>query len=167
MRRDVDYNAGVPGYVGDDHPASWPIARPLVLMASDNTRRFRLNASDGAAEWSAISPGDGLIHLGTRQQPYTISMLHQLRCLGILRGEVVRDGDASGGPTALGRHCLNYIKQMVLCRGDIQLESFHYASHEDPIDLFGVYECRDWGAVYDAVRENQKTYKRWKASRDL
>ena len=79
----------------------------------------------------------------------------------------MRHGDASEGPTALGRHCLNYLRQMVLCRGDLQLESMQYTSHTNPIDLFGVYERRDWGAVYDAIRENQKAYERWQTLRKV
>jgi Mycotoxin biosynthesis protein UstYa len=150
------------GYSDGDHPEAWPIARPRVFMASHQTKRFRLNTSEGEAEWSAIIPGDGLVRLGASWVPYTVSMVHQLRCLGVLRRDLVREGNASGGPTALGRHCLNYLKQMVLCRGDMQLESLHYKTHIDPIDLLGVYECRDWGAVYDAVQENQKAYNEWK-----
>ena len=94
-------------------------------------------------------------------------MVHQLRCLGILRRDVMREGAASEGPTALGRHCLNYLKQMVLCRGDVQLEAMQYTTHTDPIDLFGVYECRDWGAVYDAIQENQKAFEGWKTPRQM
>jgi Mycotoxin biosynthesis protein UstYa len=155
------------GYADGDYPETWPVDRPTVLLASDNTQRFRLNTSEGAAEWSAIVPGDGLVRLGAKWEPYTISMIHQLRCLSILRRDVVREGPASGGPTALGRHCLNYLKQMVLCRGDIQVEAMHYKTHKDPIDLFGIYECRDWGAVYDAVRGNQQAYKNWQTSSQL
>lgn len=161
------YDVVCQGYADGDYPETWPVERPTVLLASDATQRFRLNTSEGAAEWSAIVPGDGLVRLGPSWEPYTISMLHQLRCLAILRRDVVREGAASGGPTALGRHCLNYLKQMVLCRGDIKVESMRYKTHKDPIDLLGIYECRDWGAVYDAVRENQQAYKSSQTSSQL
>lgn len=160
-------NALFLGYTDGDYPETWHVARPRVLLASDSTCRFRLNTSDGAAEWSAIVPGDGFVHLGPNWEPYTISMIHQLRCLNILRRDIMREGDANEGPTALGRHCLNYLKQMVLCRGDLQLETMQYSSHTNPIDLLGVYECRDWGAVYDAMRKNQQAYESWKTSRNM
>lgn len=52
------------------------------------------------------------------------------------------------------RHCLNYLRQMILCRGDTLLEMV-----QDPVssrvDKFGVYQCRDWAVVYDTAAHNQ------------
>lgn len=151
------------GYIGHDYPHEWPIERPFVRLAGQHSSRFQLDTPDGAAEWRSIVPGDGLVHLGEDKQPYTISMMHQLRCLDIIREEMlVGRGEESTEPSALSRHCLNYIKQMVLCRGDIQLEPFQHPNHIDPINTDQVYECRDWTAVYDAVRKNQEEFGRWR-----
>lgn len=139
----------IEGYVGNDHPETWPIPRKTVLMGFQNPNHFRLDAEDGILEWKAMIPGgDGIIHLGAHHQPYGISMFHQLRCLDVIRGETVRDRSDGDNISELGRHCLNYIRQMVMCRGDLELESFQFASHKNPIDLFGVYECKDWEGVY-------------------
>ncbi|EAU92218.2 hypothetical protein CC1G_10104 [Coprinopsis cinerea okayama7 len=130
-------------------------------MTFDNPKHFRLDAEDGIAEWRAIVPEDGgIVHLGPHKQPFTVSMFHQLRCLDIIREETVRDRSNGEGPTALGRHCLNYIRQMVTCRGDLELESFQYASHKNPINQRGVYECKDWEAVYREVQKNQEEYRK-------
>ena len=127
-------------------------------MTFDNPRHFLLDTEDGKAEWASLVPGgDGVIHLGPYKRPFTLSMFHQLRCLDIIRDEFTTPG---GGPTELGRHCLNYIRQMITCRGDFHLESFQYASHKDPIDQSGVHVCRDWEAVYRAVEENQKEHRK-------
>ncbi|PSR97578.1 hypothetical protein PHLCEN_2v4285 [Hermanssonia centrifuga] len=130
-------------------------------MAFSHSVRFELDSPDGIAEWAAIIPGDGLVHLGEQKEPYTISMMHQLRCLDILREELVRERDDSEGPSTLSRHCLNYMKQMVMCRGDIELEPFQYPNHKDPIDMEGIYECRDWSAVYTEVEKNQVEFGKW------
>lgn len=129
-------------------------------MGFQNPNHFRLDAEDGILEWKAMIPGgDGIIHLGAHHQPYGISMFHQLRCLDIIRDETVRDRSAGDNISELGRHCLNYIRQMVICRGDLELESFQFASHKNPIDLFGVYECKDWEGVYTLVKKNQEKHK--------
>jgi len=149
-------------YLGDDYPERWPIDIPDTLMASDNSMRFQLDTPDGIAEWSSIVPGSGLVYLGPHWQPYTISLFHQLRCLDIIRDAMVRDhGNGTEGPTPLARHCLNYVKQMVLCRGDLQLEPFLAPSHIAPIDLYGTYECKDWGVVYEAAERNGQEYTQW------
>lgn len=156
---------GIPfssAYVGDDYPELWPIERKSVLMTFDNPKHFRLDTEDGAAEWSAIAPGNGVVYLGPRHQPYTVSMMHQLKCLDIIRQEMVRDnGLFDGRQLALARHCLNYVRQMVMCHGDIELESFQFASHKNPIDWHGVYECKDWEAVYSEVNKNQAEHVEW------
>ncbi|KAH6896131.1 hypothetical protein BKA70DRAFT_1116859 [Coprinopsis sp. MPI-PUGE-AT-0042] len=130
-------------------------------MTFDNPRHFLLDTEDGKAEWASLVPGgNGVIHLGPYKQPFTISMFHQLRCLDIIRDETTRDrsNNENDGPTELGRHCLNYIRQMITCRGDFHLESFQYASHKDPIDQKGVHQCRDWEAAYKEVERNQMEY---------
>ena len=96
-------------------------------------------------------------------QPYTVAMIHQLRCLDILRENIVRDVD-SEGPSELARHCLNYMKQSIMCRGDTHLEPMQYPNHHDPIDKEGIYECKDWGAVYHEVKRTQDEYARYAKS---
>lgn len=152
------------GYVGDDYPEVWPIERKSVLMTFDNPKHFRLDTEDGAAEWGAIVPGNGVVHLGPRHQPYTISMMHQLKCLDIIRQEMVGGDDVDERLSALSRHCLNYVRQMVMCHGDIELESFQFGSHKNPIDWHGVYECKDWEAVHGEVQRNQAEHVKWLAS---
>ncbi|KAI0078577.1 hypothetical protein K474DRAFT_1660155, partial [Panus rudis PR-1116 ss-1] len=152
-------------YIGDDYPETWPVERATVIMASDSTKRYHINTTDGIAQWKSLLPGgNGLVYLGPERRPFTISMMHSLRCLDIVREEMVRDRSTNPGPgenTELARHCLNYLKQMVLCRGDSQIEPFWYNTHTGPLDLWGMYECKDWGAVWNAVKENQAEYERW------
>ncbi|OSX65733.1 hypothetical protein POSPLADRAFT_1038358 [Postia placenta MAD-698-R-SB12] len=150
-------------YLGADHPPRWPITVPRVLMASDASTHFQLTTAAGIAEWVALVPGNGLVHLGPHRAPYTVAMLHELRCLDIVRDAMVhglRSGNMTDAQVDLGRHCLNYLRQMVLCRGDLQLEPFLAPSHYKPIDLYGTYVCRDWGAVYREVEQNQREYAR-------
>jgi len=166
IRRQISHLTREYSYVGDDYPDEWPLEREKVVMQFDNPKRFRLDSEDGVAEWAALIPGDGLVHLGPSRQPYTIGMVHQLKCLNIIREEMVRDRTKDDRtPSMLGRHCLNYMRQIIMCRGDLELESFQYASHHNPIDWRGVYECKDWEAVFKGVKENQAEHRGWPMGR--
>ncbi|KZT64311.1 hypothetical protein DAEQUDRAFT_698915 [Daedalea quercina L-15889] len=147
-------------YVGPDYPSEWPIPVSSVLLPSDASQRFHLSSADGIAEWRAIVPNPHTVHLGPHRQPYTVGMFHSLRCLDVVRAEMVAPR-ADEAQTMLARHCLNYLRQAVTCRGDLQLEPFLAPEHVRPIDLYGTYVCRDWGAVYDAAEANHVEYESW------
>lgn len=149
-------------YVGTDFPQEWPIQRDPVIMADEPSVHYDITSPEGLEEWRQLVPGDGLIHLGPQQSPYTISMLHELRCLDIIRKETVREQDEpTGGRTAeLVHHCMNYLRQMMLCRSDYYLESFQDSSDTRALDLYETWMCKDWSSVYDAVRKNQEEFNR-------
>ncbi|KAJ6602432.1 hypothetical protein DFH09DRAFT_1301464 [Mycena vulgaris] len=128
-----------------------------VGMFIEDTVHFQMEAD---AEWDSLSPGDGLVYLGDDHQPFTPSMFHQLRCLNIIRTAVV-ELDVSGRndtvqPTDLGHHCVNYLRQMVLCRGDLALD--RVLGKPFPNVLPDTYQCRDWSAAYREVEKNQRMH---------
>lgn len=138
-------------------------------MAFDNPKHYALDTTQGALEWSSLVPSspsspNGTVHLGPYKQPFTVSMMHQLKCLDVIRHETIRGGRDEDG-MALARHCLNYLRQMVTCRADLELESFQFASHKNPIDMHGVYECKDWSRVYEEVKKNQEEHEEWVSHR--
>lgn len=143
-------------FTARDYPQSWPISIPRVSMPSDETVHFNLTSAEGAAEWSAIVPGSGLVYLGHQRTPFMLSMFHQLQCLDIVRRRIVDVGEPGqkGENHALVRHCLNYLRQMILCRGDAFLEAVQDLVTSQ-IDEFGVYQCGDWATVYEEVTRNQ------------
>ena len=120
-------------------------------MPSNETVHFNLTSAEGVAEWSAIVPGLGLVYLGHERTPFMLSMFHQLQCLDIVRRSIVNIGKHDQEEDhALVHHCLNYLRQMILCRGDTLLEAVQDLV-TSRIDEFGVYECGDWAIVYDEV----------------
>ncbi|EPS99778.1 hypothetical protein FOMPIDRAFT_32683, partial [Fomitopsis schrenkii] len=140
------------GYIGTDYPDVWPIEVARVAMPSEETVHFDLISSEGAVEWSALVPGSGVVHLGQHRAPFTLSMFHQLQCLNIMREAIYEPPPDEGADIALVGHCMNYLRQMALCRGDLLLEP---AENPGQVDDYGVYYCRDWTAVYEAAKENQ------------
>ncbi|KAI0056928.1 hypothetical protein BV25DRAFT_1831699 [Artomyces pyxidatus] len=143
-------------YIGDDYPRTWDIGELDTVLASSepDAHRYLIHGADADAQWAAMTPGDGFIYLGERRAQFSFSMFHQLRCLGVLRDQLLQE---EGTPlTELSGHCLNYLRQMVLCRADIALI---------PLQLIALYpdvlQCKDWRRVYAAVRENQEDHRRW------
>lgn len=132
-----------------------------MLGAFDNSNRYHLSSPEGIAEWSSlIPPNGGVIHLGKNGAPFTVSMIHQLRCLDIIRNYFVSNEAMREKTASLTKHCLNYIRQVVTCRADIHLEPFRSSSNDKgPVDLTGVYECKDWEAVYHEIEKNRRAYE--------
>jgi hypothetical protein len=68
----------VAAYLGDDYPRAWPI--PMsgpVLMPLENTVRYELDSPNSEPEWGAMTPRNGIIHLGEQRRPFSISMFHR------------------------------------------------------------------------------------------
>lgn len=127
-------------------------ASTSVLLAFDNSRHFSLATPQGLAEQSAIIPSNGgIISHPSNNETYTISMFHQLGCLSVISNDITRDVIAQPEPSRLARHCLNYLRQMIECRGDVNLEGFQSTNSHVPVDLYRNYVCKDWGKVYEWV----------------
>jgi len=145
-------------YVGEDYPRAWPIpmAGP-ILMPLENTVRYETDSRESDQEWDALTPGNGIIHLGEQSQPFSISMFHQLRCISILRKEMLSAQKTSviKPDSQLNMHCLNYLRQMLFCAGDTVLDAvLGPTSH--PLVVPEFFSCKDWQLVYDAVERNQR-----------
>ncbi|KAJ7039529.1 hypothetical protein C8F04DRAFT_293453 [Mycena alexandri] len=146
-------------YEGEDYPRAWPIpmAGP-VLMPLENTVRYAINSPDAEQEWDALTPGDGMIHLGEQRRPFSISMFHQLRCISILRKEML-SAQKTGvvkPDSQLNQHCINYMRQMFFCAADTVLDVvLGPISH--PLVVPEFFTCKNWEMVYDAVEKNQRS----------
>ncbi|KAJ7746597.1 hypothetical protein B0H16DRAFT_1242183, partial [Mycena metata] len=125
-----------------------------------DTVRYQLDSDDGAAEWAASFPGNGLLYLGEQCRPFSISMFHQIRCLDIIRRSFVdvrsRNATTSRRDSLNGeltRHCLNYLRQMVFCRSHSYLDPV--LGYPIPNAHPDTDQCRDWSTLYEEVRRTQ------------
>ena len=132
------------------------------MLPFSHSTRFKLATPDGEAEWDANIPGNGVAYLGEHKQPFTVAMMHQLRCLDIIRAaavayhasDVLDPKDAmSEREMRLTEHCMNYMRQTVMCRADLTIESVrNLGAHRAVSDISR--SCRDWTSVYAAAEEN-------------
>lgn len=63
-------------------------------------------------------------------------------------------------------HCINYLRQLILCQPDLTLEPqsyfLHDQLHKQGVDGLGVtHTCRDWTQVYAALEDNWAEYQIW------
>jgi hypothetical protein len=144
-------------------------------MNIEPTKHYQLSGPAADAEWAALAPRGGTLHLGPHRRPYGLSLFHQLRCLDVIRrGIVVGSGSGSGSPPSassssdssrLNQHCLNYMRQMVLCRADLALDPVlagRGGEREARVHA-DTNLCVDWRRVYEELEKNQQECARWAA----
>ncbi|EIM87001.1 uncharacterized protein STEHIDRAFT_56128, partial [Stereum hirsutum FP-91666 SS1] len=151
-------------YEEDDYPNRLPIHLAPVALTYEVTERYGVSNLNAWNEWrstDAFSNANGFVRLGPKGRLFSVSMLHQMHCLQIVRGAIIRcDADVHV------HHWLNMLRQGILCSADSTLDPLYYAVDGTPVGAAGIgikHVCRDWEAIYRFVRENQLT-KAWNAS---
>ena len=88
-----------------------------------------------------------------------------IRCINIIRerilelghgyAEAKKNGAHNPHNLTLAQHCINYLRQLVLCHGDKTLELMvGYPLHAVASEQM----CWDWESVYQEVEKNQATH---------
>ncbi|TVY21484.1 Oxidase ustYa [Lachnellula arida] len=96
---------------------------------------------------------------------YSVSMTHQLHCLGVIRDVITKysKGDKSRFAGASHEyHCLDYIRQAILCTGDTTLDHAEIEYNPDGSERkYGftgadaTHRCRDWEAIKEVLAEKR------------
>lgn len=149
-------------------------------MVLEDSRHYPLNSSEADAEWLSIYPGNmlGFIHLGPQKRFFSFSLYHQIHCLNALRlailgghhdGEAEEQGHEHGhvGKRAVehSAHCLNYLRQTVMCAADLTLEPEIILGSQDVGEGLGaVHVCRDWSKVHEYTQRNWEEWVEWKST---
>lgn len=147
-------------------PFSFSVAYgdPVAIRIAD-TVRFQLYTEEGMSDFAHALPSGGhLVYIRPNgnatadPEPYTVTLFHQLRCLDVVRQAYTKVPEEPS-PKLL-HHCMNYLRQTILCRPHLLLEPV-----TTPIGLVsdsgydGV--CRDWEAVYVEAERNHEAYAEW------
>ena len=130
----------------------------------DTIIHYALNGSNADSQWNAMIPANGgIVHLGPNKEPFMLSMFHQLRCLDIIRRAYMEGSQGGDAHTSVSHHCLNYIRQMVLCRGDLRLQRVVDPYGEHAVQFRDTQTCLDWRVVYSMVQENERSHRGFRA----
>jgi len=142
-------------------PAWLTTPLPRAHMSLENSVHYDLDTPLGEYEWNnATLPGrnhDGIFWLSVNgsheKRAFTLSMFHQIRCLNIIRSSLVAFRTKKVSPDRLTSHCMNYLRQMVLCRSDLTLESGRDPVGPRTVTSDITHMCRDWGVVWEALED--------------
>lgn len=142
-------------YINDDFPARLdvPGLDEKVILISEQSVHYGLNGTEADEEWEALLPpsvGRGVVHLGPHYRTFAVTMLHTLHCLDRMRHSIFVKPIGSGNIKHI-EHCANYVRELILCSADTQLEP------EGKSDVARV--CRDWSAVYAEMQRNLVEYE--------
>jgi hypothetical protein len=88
-------------------------------MMIENTAHYDVFSDVGALEFARLLPESGHTVTTPDGETHTVAMFHQLRCLELIRNAYVD----SAGYTPIVGHCMNYLRQSILCLADTRLES--------------------------------------------
>jgi len=149
-----------------------PNVEPVALTVF-NTVRYSLDTESGGEEFSQLLPTGGhVVYIADRRvgkdhddedfasgvKAYTVTLFHQLKCLDIIRQQLFNDAE-SNRSAVMSRHCINYLRQTILCSPNLRLESA-----TSPGTVTETYEtvCRDWTTLYEEAERNYRTFLVWR-----
>ncbi|KAK4448437.1 hypothetical protein QBC34DRAFT_407430 [Podospora aff. communis PSN243] len=107
-----------------------------------------------------LPPSQPIANHTEEAELYSLSVTHQLHCLAVLRDVIIkyerRDRSRFAGD-GHEYHCLDYIRQAILCSGDTTLD---YANdrvfgQDGKVTRYGftgsnsTHQCRDWDFIRD------------------
>ncbi|KAF9001378.1 hypothetical protein BDZ89DRAFT_1121461 [Hymenopellis radicata] len=153
-------------YRGHDFPQYLPLPNSMldeVLLTVEESVRYPVAGTASDADWFSLQLGTisaGYVRLSSEERVFVVNMFHELHCLRLLNlafdpVKVVAEGHI--------QHCLNYLRQMSMCKPDLTLERIGWEERDFEVERAGAtHVCRDWSIVCAAVEEN---YARWNASK--
>ena len=141
------------GYASD---AEW------FALAGSAYGYVRLNAPSNSSCTQPLD-ADGSSSLKcdkTANRMFVVTMFHEMHCLRLLN--LAFDPSDPVGEGHI-KHCLNYLRQMILCDADLTLEPADWEKQlsegGDDLNRQGsTHICRDWETVYDAVEKNWREW---------
>ncbi|KLO06026.1 hypothetical protein SCHPADRAFT_946432 [Schizopora paradoxa] len=147
-------------YIGNDSPRMLPVSLPDVLVTADDFVEYELYGEQATKEWGKQVPrGNGVVRLGAYHREFVVAGGHELHCLLRLVKAINIPEDPTSKLEHSG-HCLNYIRERILCDADLTLEPFELLdldSDDEVKKATPPHICKDWtkmlGALHDDLEE--------------
>ena len=135
------------------NPMTWSI--PPLDQVTMHVIPASVHFHMGADAWDNLLPPSGhTVHLSEPDgsvKTYTVAMFHQLRCVEVLQRAYAEEGTHK---TPLAQHCLNYLRQSLMCTMDMRNEAqgtaFTWNGQEEL--------CRDWDPILKEADRNYDAY---------
>jgi hypothetical protein len=148
----------------------------MVAMTLQESVHFSVNASSIIADlaWSTTTAGifrsgHGFVRMGPRREAFLVSAIHQMHCLRVFQHELLGvKGDVilSDLPGHF-RHCLNYLRQTILCAAAGSLETGDAMQRDWEVDrIAGSMVCENWESIFEEVDQNSEYWEEWRREWD-
>lgn len=126
---------------------------PEALMVVEESVHYPVLGPASDKEWfSVTSSSYRYIRLGPEHRLFHAAMAHELHCLRMLN---LAFGNTSFPDTGHIQHCLNRIRQSILCDSDLTLEPGNFEERDFTLERVGAtHVCQDWAILYDIMDEN-------------
>ncbi|THU78141.1 hypothetical protein K435DRAFT_973658 [Dendrothele bispora CBS 962.96] len=138
----------------------------MIRMGIEESIHFALdNSSRADQEWSKSEPyGKGVVR-DQENRPFLVSMFHELHCLHYLGAEL---GSKNKDHWPHTQHCLNMLRQWILCEADVTLEAGDFADKDFSSDRQGeTHMCRNWEVVYQEMKNNWVGWYRYQVEQGI
>ncbi|KZT35630.1 hypothetical protein SISSUDRAFT_1051130 [Sistotremastrum suecicum HHB10207 ss-3] len=142
-----------------------------LSLLGEGMSTAELNALD--VKWKAFMPvpDTGFFHFGEHKRPLDLPMYHQLHCIWGMRRGLFDLGWHHMNDWHM-HHCLNYMRQLILCQADTTLEPFDLTGiesgavkHGSPVPFERT--CRDWKFIESEVVKNQAAMRQFAFENNL
>lgn len=151
-------SASNPSYIGLDYPIMLDVGDlgPVAITLHESVRFTLEDVDDEAVDktWGTVfanPPGLGRVNLGENDRLLTATYIHQLHCVRELSRAFHRPRSKLVS-TEHQQHCLNYLRQTLLCDAADTLEEGDFMSRDFEVDrIGGTLVCWDWRKVYDVM----------------
>ena len=80
-----------------------------------------------------------------------LDVFHQLHCLNNILLAIAARVKEGKEPSSHVTHCLQYLRQMILCRADTTLEPVDPRLGPKAVQSAVTHTCRDWTRVYSLL----------------
>src|ERR1700761_2124916 len=142
------------GSSSSPQPLSWSLPKlDRVTMRIISESSFY---QAGSQAWDNLLPEGGhIVHIKNSDDmitTYTVAMFHQLRCLKILHSAYMDEG--SHRTSTLTKHCINYLRQTLMCHMDMRTELQASVATSNGFDAM----CYDWEPIFEAAEQNYISY---------
>ncbi|KAJ7664449.1 hypothetical protein DFH06DRAFT_323729 [Mycena polygramma] len=129
------------------------------MMTMEESRHYAVTGPDALDEWASGTPvGYGYVRLGPESRGFSLAMFHELHCLHVMR--LPLDGKASAHTLGHMQHCLNYLRQFILCSPNLTLEPVDVLTREFEENRVGAtHVCRDWTQMYEEMENNWREWE--------
>ncbi|KAK0210110.1 hypothetical protein DFS33DRAFT_1290726 [Desarmillaria ectypa] len=155
-------------YTGSSIPLLHPMTEdlPLVSLTLQESTHFSWNSPDNStrAEFETLLDYPSLSYLGPNHRMTILSWFHNIHCIGQIRAALINHDDAVATPGHFS-HCLQYLRQTLLCGASDMLEKGDFLKRNFTVDRIGNdLMCYDWEQALATLDAERREFQGWKMS---